>query len=256
MNMIATTPAIAVATAVTIVPALAGPAASDTMTESDAQIERLWIERTTLAAESRALWRAHQVAESQMPEWAAPGPMYLCSDGAFRGSEVGWPRLDPGRLPEGRAMINVRPSPHDIKRGFDTHMSVWGPCGAKAAQAAYDRRMADLNERQLRQRVEREKVGLPANEAQAEAVSERILDINEAIEHLAGNSPTYFAVMLMLGLTGENVRDALDCEGLGTVARCILPRLRPQLSGLIARHVDDLIEHPSKLNGEREFVSA
>lgn len=256
MNFVVGIPPIAAATAVTIVPALASPAASDTMTESDAQIEQLWIERTTLAAESRALWRAYEVAESQMPEWAAPGPMYLCSDGAFRGSEVGWPRLDPGRLPEGSAMINVRPSPHDIKRDFDTQMSVWGPRGAKAVRAAYDCRMADLNERQLRQRAEREKVGLPANEARMDVIVGRILDINEAIEQLAGSSPTYFAVILMLGLTGENVHDALDCEGLGTVARCILPRLRPQLSGLIARHVDDLIEHPLKLNGEREFVSA
>jgi hypothetical protein len=55
----------------------------------DERIEQLWRARTELAAESRTLDRAHADAEARLPEWAAPGPMYLQSDGSHGGPVVG-----------------------------------------------------------------------------------------------------------------------------------------------------------------------
>jgi len=43
-------------------------------------------------------------------------------------------------------------------------------------------------------------------------------------------------------------------DGLGSIAGHILPVLRPQLTGLIAHHVDDLIDNPSTPNDRREGV--
>ena len=60
--------------------------------------------------------------------------------------------------------------------------------------------------------------------------------------------------MFMLGMTyGGHQDDTLEMDEMCAFARGILPLIRPQLSGLIAQQVDDLIEHPEKPHGERDF---
>jgi len=223
-------------------------------TADDERIEQLWKERTKLVAESQELHRAHVNAEACLPEWAAPGPTYLHSDGSYGGPDVGWPRKEVDRLPEGPVMINVRPSPHDCRRDFETSVRIWGKRERKKAQRVYEARIAALDERIARQREEHAKVGLPAIDDLTEHVMDRVCDIDDAIKAIPTSSPTKAAAHFMLGLLLGRLSDTLDDDDdLGTIASGVLPLLRPHLSGMIAQHIDDLIEHPAKPLCEREF---
>lgn len=246
-----------VATASTAaLPALPAAFAAELPSDDAALLERLWAERTKLAMNARATDRAYRDAEARLPEWAAPGPCYLHSDGTYSGPHVGWPRKDVNRLPEGIAMINIRPSPGDIRRDFELHVRIWGRRERKAAQAAYENRMAALSERVRQQDAERVKLDLPNIEARADGINEQLIELEGAIMAVSSVSPMKAAIMFMLGLTRGRAKDTLD-DGADTkmIASGVLPFIRPRLRGLVAKHVDDLIAHPATPNGEREFWS-
>jgi hypothetical protein len=152
-------------------------------------------------------------------------------------------------------MINVRPSPYDCRRDFETSVRIWGK--GEKTQRAYEARIAALDELIARQQEEHAKVGLPAIDARSEHVVDRICEIEDAIKAIPTSSPTKAATHFMLGLLLGRLSDTLDDGGeFGTVANGVLPLLRPHLSGTIARHVDDLIEHPAKPLSEREFCTS
>jgi hypothetical protein len=234
-------------TGVAALPALAIPAAT---TSDDARIERLWTERTDIAFEMRAVARASREARGRLPEWAACGPMYLKSDGTYGGPSVGWPRKDDCQLPSVGAVINARPSPHDIRKDFELYVSVYGRRVTKAVRKVYEKRMAEFNERLRRQQLEEEALGLPALEKRSDALDSRIFEIDEAIEQTA-TSPTKAAAMFMIELQCGRTTVGLDDADV-----CLLSVLRPRLTGLIALHIDDLIRRPSIPISEREFCEA
>jgi hypothetical protein len=93
---------------------------------------------------------------------------------------------------------------------------------------------------------------VPGLDEQLGTLSDAIVDLEEKIEAAPIVSPTKAAVMFLIGLSTGNVDDSID-GSLHWIAGGILPVLRPHLSGLIARQIDDLIEHPEKPNGKREF---
>jgi hypothetical protein len=227
--------------------ALPIPAAA---TKDDARIERLWIERTRIASEMRAIARASREARGKMPEWAANGPMYLKSDGTYGGPIVGRPRKDDCRLPQAGAIINVRPSAQDIRKDFDLYVSVYGPRARKAAWEVYKKRVAQFNERCRQQKLLEQALGLPSLEKRSDGLMSRLFKIDKAIEE-AATSPTKAATLFMIELQCGRTN-----VGLENADVCLLSVLRPHLTGLIALHVDDLIRHPSIPIEEREFCEA
>lgn len=225
-----------------------------------ARIEQLWTERTALAAESRALYRACLDADARMPEWARPGPRFLRSDGTYADANgiVGWPRIETSRRPAGSAKINTRPSFSDIRDDFRRDVALRGPKARESARGVYRERMRDLAARIRLQQNERAKVGLPALEARDAVVRNRILEIEDCIQLTAAASPMKAAATFLVALNGWNDRrDSLATVWqFETIASGMLPLIRPHLSGLIARHVDDLIAHPKKPIGECDFCQA
>ena len=50
-----------------------------------------------------------------MSMWAAPGPMYLRSDGSMDDAEVGWPAIQGVQPPDSPGISQlIREAPHDI----------------------------------------------------------------------------------------------------------------------------------------------
>jgi hypothetical protein len=251
-------------TSAAALPELAVPvAAVATCSADDARINALWAERTATAGELRGLHREIEEAESKLPEWARPGPKYLRSDGTYGGEDVGWPLIQGGRTPED-GVINKRPSPDDIRETFEIHVrhrgeDVWQR--VKDAQKVYEKSMAELNERLRLQRIEKERVGLAGCDERQEALCDRSNDIDDAIEAMPATAAKA-AAMFMIAMLRNNPGNADtlrgdgsdgDGDGLGSIAGHILPVLRPQLTGLIAHHVDDLIDNPSTPNDRREW---
>lgn len=220
----------------------------------DDRVQMLWNERTAATRRLRRTWADTTAAEASMPEWAQSGPMYLLSDGSYGGTVVGWPRIEGGRLPVGQAMINKRPGPHDLEKNFNLAVRQGGQRSRKMAQRTYDRALAALNDRRARQRAERDKVGLTELNATLDNLADLISELNEQIEAIPGVSPTKTAAVFMIAITrgfGDNALD--DSDAQETMAQAILPLIRPHLSGLIAQHIDDVIQHPSTPHGERDF---
>lgn len=123
---------------------------------SGAQIDKLYGERTELAARSRVLHEQWKAAEASMPWWARPGHKYVRSDGEWVGESVGWPAIDDGKLPRHvNVWINKRETPHEIRkdRAIDAMRTTMRP---DEAHAKYRRRMRDMIARLRRQREEAE----------------------------------------------------------------------------------------------------
>jgi hypothetical protein len=151
-------------------------------------------------------------------------------------------------------MMNKRPSPDDIRKNFEWHVRYQGRQVRKEAQKVYEESMARMDERLRLQTIEKQKVGLPELVEREEALCDRNGDIGDAIGSML-LSPMRAAAMFMISMTWEGGNNSTleDAEGLSNVAPHVLPLLRPQLTGLIGSHVDDLIDNPSKSNFDREW---
>ena len=119
-------------------------------------------------------------------------------------------------------------------------------------QKAYERQMAAFNERRRRQKEEKDKLGILALEARGDWLSDRMYEIENTIDE-APVSPTkaaamFVVVMLIFGHKDDTLSQR---DEIGLFARNILPLIRPHLSGLIAQHIDDLIDHPDTPNHQR-----
>jgi hypothetical protein len=249
MNSIVSTASLASAVALpAALPASAQPHTDADLLAQRARLEALWVQRTDLALELRKTYAALSDAEAKMPEWARPGPTYLRSDGSYFGEVSNWPRIEDATRPEGIAFTNVRPSPADLEKNFG--FRGW----SKQSRQEFEDAMSALNEHLARQEAERAKLGIPELESAAERLVDRICDMNEEIEAAPQPSPTKAAAMFMIGMTRARLSDTLDNRDMQyAMANGTLPLIRPHLSGLIADHIDDLIEHPEKTHSERVF---
>lgn len=218
---------------------------------SRSAIDELYAERTELAAQSRELCKRHDAAESAMPWWARPGHEYVRPDGTWAGAHVGWPAIDDDKLPtyEG-SMLKKRISPFDIRRSFESNARLWKAfdayrgdgCGRERARAIYRKDMRELVARLRRQREEERKVGLWEIEAQMEALSDQIFDLEDRIKNLdvpSAEVPQKAAAVLLI-----ESRERRSDDSFGESA--MLDTLRPLLTGLISEHAKYVAENPDE----------
>jgi hypothetical protein len=221
-------------------PALASPGVSRN------EIDRLYEERTELAARSRELVDQYKAAEASMPSWAQAG----CEPrtGAFSG----WPAIcDVDGVPSTR-FVRQRPSPTDIRKDCEELLRDLGESKRSAVRAEYRHRMRELIARLRLQREEKRRVGLPDLEAQLEAVADRMFDLDDGLQKLEvppEHMPRKAAAVLL-------ITSHLDHHGdkrLGTGALVTLDALRPFLTGLISEHAEYVVANPNELMATMPF---
>ncbi|SHM07235.1 hypothetical protein SAMN05444159_7596 [Bradyrhizobium lablabi] len=201
-----------------------------------AEIDKLYEERTALAARSRELHAQYVAADASLPWWARAGHEYLRGDGTWTGGIVGWPAIDDDHKPAHYIVqLLKRPSPYTIRRDFERDLRFFGEKQRPEIRAKYRRRMRELVARLRCQREEERKAGLPELEAQIDAISDRIFDLNDRIENLdvsAADMPQKVAAVHMI----TQYRHFLARQPIGDIA--VLMVLRPMLTGLIREHAD------------------
>jgi hypothetical protein len=219
------------------VPALAAHGASRS------EIDKLYEERTELAARSRALREAYDTAEASMPWWAQAGHEYLRGDGTWTGGFVGWPAIDDDRKPPHYAVtFQMRPSPRTISRDFERDLSFFGEKQRPEIRAKYRRQMRELVARLRLQRAEEQKAGLPGLMTQMDAIDQRLLEIDDRLENmdvLLADVPQRAAAVLLIASIYDRGRN--DSFG----ASATLDALRPVLTGQIREHADHVAANPN-----------
>lgn len=229
-------------------------AAFATRESSSAEVDKLYEERTQIAARSRTLNEQWKAAEDSMPWWARPGHKYVRSDGTWGGESVGWPAIDDGKLSSHpNQWINKRVTPHEIRkdRVIDAKRASMRP---EEAHARYRRRMRDLITRLRRQREEEVKAGLQQLQDQLDAIGERLSEIDEKIENLsvtAAGAPQKAAAVILITSLYDHWRKT-DCFGNSAT----LVALQPFLTGQIREHVDYVVEHADAEMCAMPFYSA
>jgi hypothetical protein len=210
---------------------------------ADQTLDDLWGHRTELVAQLRALNHAYELAEASLLDWTRPGPKYRYADGNWSEAGCGWPQIiEEAELPAYRPLsgTNMRPSLADIRWEFECRINNEWTCSRDKARKIYRQRVLEWVARLRRQREERERAGLPALERRKEAVCDDLIAIEDRIE-LLPRSPQRTAAVVLQRMSHcditANVRFREDYE----VAEVALVALRPELDGLIAAHVDELL---------------
>jgi hypothetical protein len=229
--------------------ALALPTAAISAPPGEDAVLALWERRDALRdriAEADALL---DQAQARLPWWAASGERYLHRDGSLSGGNVGWPAiqgLEPPTM-EG-AYRTARPGPHDIRRDYQCQQRIWG---TEATRPQYRRHWRDLIARLRAQRSEREKAGVTQASALCEELDEVRIDLNDAIETLPLTTPSTLAARVLIkanyAIYGNRTFAEIDA---GEIAFLVLEYLRPNLSGMLRAHVDEIIDNPDKPAGE------
>lgn len=262
MNTIVALPIVSAApTAVPAMPAaleaavmLATAPSASAAAPAASPIDRLYEERTALAARSRELKAAIEAATAALPWWARPGKQYLRGDGTWSGVTVPWPAIDDGRKPtQPHYMQNKRPGPIDIKKDFQTLVRTWPEHRDEIRRNCRDG-MRRLVARIRAQREEEARVGLPAMHCKHDLLGERIGAIDDALENTpvqGGDIPQKAAAVLLIGSIYERRCD--DLFGYG--ARAALEALLPCLRGQLHEHAEFVLANADTPLAEMPFWS-
>jgi hypothetical protein len=229
--------------------ALALPTAAISAPSGEDAVLALWERRDALRdriAEADALL---DQAKARLPWWAASGERYLHRDGSLSGGDVGWPAIQGLEPPTiGGAYRTARPGPHDIRRDYECQQRIWG---TEATRPQYRRHWRELIARLRAQRSEREKAGVTQASALCEEIDEARTEVNDAIEALPLTTPGTLAARVLiaanLSLYGDYTFADIDA---GEIAFLVLQYLRPNLSGMLRAHVDEIIDNPETPAGD------
>jgi hypothetical protein len=222
-------------TALASAPALAIPAAlaspGPSLTPADLRALDLWKRYRKVQAASDHFWEQYCAAVDRMPEWARPGPKWVCADGSpASGSTVGWPAvedLSQAHASTGWGRILARPQVEDIydRWGFAARNGdVDATRKLVGALAAYEKRREQ-------QKLEEERSGSYRANERMEAATEVLSMIEREIEVIQDKSVLALAGKLMIEIRAD------DTDNLA-VLRASLAAIRPRLIGPIAEDAD------------------
>ncbi|MCW5693097.1 MAG: hypothetical protein KIT48_12100 [Pseudolabrys sp.] len=209
--------------------------------KAEPSIDDLWRRQVELLAEAKLLVARIRAAEAQLPDWAQSGPIGIQQDGTFVGIQTGWPVMERLVLPDRPGLVFLaRPSPSDIRRAFERRAKA-EPHRRGELRMIYRRRVREAIARMRAKMIEEERVRLPALREAEEANFEQRWENRETIEALP---PTPAAAVAFLLLDMSNGNDH-------TIA---LRHLRPSVTGLLAEHVDLVLNNSALSEVELPFI--
>jgi hypothetical protein len=216
-----------------------------------------WVDWRSIAAERRSLNQKIEAAEAAMPTWAQSGPEMIDHLGnPCGGTHVGWPAHVGIALPSSGLWRRVRKSPASQRKVFDELM-LTSPEDHKENLVWYREELRSIVRRRREQRMERERVGLPALEAREQG----LYDAQHEIRHQLKRPPVgtnALAALLLINLTYgvrfDETQNMPHDEFLQLVTE-MLSVLLPQLTGAIATDVTDFLHHPDRPMREFAFFN-
>ncbi|MDT3686494.1 MAG: hypothetical protein RO009_15780 [Pseudorhodoplanes sp.] len=210
------------------------------------EVESLWREYKTLRTQEAEAGLLYDEARSRLPRWADAGPAYMNGLDERVGEESFWPEME--HIPEcsefsrGSKTVfrRIRVSPHDIRKGWKTSISVHDldrPKNKKIRaelRAKYRASMAKVIRRLRQQRVEHLQQGIPQLLDTLELTGDRMFDIQRRLMNIIAEQrdPNALAVFEMV----YEGNDRLQSRSL------LLMVLQPLVTGEIRADVAAKIE--------------
>lgn len=156
----------------------------------------LWRRRTDLIAARRKTSESMAAAILALPKWAAPGPLFRHRDGSYSGGTVDHPEIR-GSLdwPQNQPFLLVRPNLSFLNFQHRQAVSAFGREKADFDLAQSQHR---LERRIDGQRVEWERVGLPALKAESERLLDEIKLVGSQIRLLSLDNKNSTAANILL----------------------------------------------------------
>jgi hypothetical protein len=167
----------------------------------------------------------------------------MAGDGSLRGADSGWPAIQDA-VPSGKPgdLIFLRPSPGDALRVYELSIPLKGE---KGALADYRRALRGLAARRMAKKAEEKRTGVAAATVALEALYEQERAIQRDIEALSPTTPNAAAARILIEAMAEaDFREPASSSDAVAVALIALEHLRPALRGIIAAHVDELLDNP------------
>jgi hypothetical protein len=226
-------------------PSFAAAAATDA---DDQRLLEVWRLRHRLLSQKRELTEVLRRAESQLPWWAAPGPMFLTSSGAFAGGVVDWPALrnpKPPEDPSGCRLIRV--NEFALRRAYERDVA---SLGETEATAVYEDRLYDLEARKNEQQAEKAKLRIPQLSKLVDQATQGIRQIRREIEELpTKGTANYVVVAVLLNLCDfARAEERISAPATNTIpmACTVLRAIYSQASNDPARDATDFLNSPTK----------